>query len=506
MKIFSAEQTRAWDAYTIAHEPLPSIDLMERAAAACTHWLLPRWGGARPFVVLCGKGNNGGDGLAIARQLIDYGRSVSVFILDSGKAGSPDFLQNLARLQQLSDRIELIESTMPDLAPEAIIIDALFGTGLRGPLAGTAAGLVASLNTLSQPVVSIDLPSGLLPDAPSAGRAVVRAAHTLTFGAPKLGQLLQENGDFIGHLHVLDIGLSAAYASNTSSPYEYVDAAFARALFRPRQPFAHKGRYGHALLVAGSYGKMGAALMAATACLRGGAGLLSCHSPRCGFAVLQGRVPEAMFLPDAAEEHLTTLPENLDSYAAIGIGPGIGTEEATVELLEAYLRTARCPLVLDADALNILARRNDLLPLVPKGSLLTPHPKEFDRLFGEHSSDFERIHTASTQAMALGSVVLLKGHHTFSAAPDGRGYFNSTGNAGMAKGGSGDVLTGLLTALLAQGYPAAEAAALGVWLHGKAGDAAAQRHSLESLLPTDLAAELGTAFRALYADNANEDL
>ncbi|RYY90009.1 MAG: NAD(P)H-hydrate dehydratase [Chitinophagaceae bacterium] len=498
MKIFSAAQTRAWDTFTNANEPVASLELMERAAAACTRWLLQRFDGTHPFYIFCGKGNNGGDGLAIARQLIDYGRTVSVFILDSGSSGSPDFMANLTRLQQVTDRIELLEDgNFPVLPGEAVTVDALFGTGLKGGLEGRSAQLVEYLNEQAACVVSIDLPSGLMADTHTQGPAL-RANLTLTFGAPKVGQLLQENGPFVGELHLLDIGLSKSFADATETPYHFVDEALARSFFVRRNRFAHKGTFGHALLVAGAYGKMGAAVMAAQACLRGGSGLLSCHVPRCGNDILQSTVPEAMLLPDTEEESLRNLPPALERFTAIGIGPGIGTAATTVELLEAYLRNAKTPFVLDADALNILSRSPHLLPLVPAGSILTPHPKEFDRLFGTHHSDFDRVDTALRQARALQSVVLLKGHHTFTATPGGNGYFNSTGNAGMAKGGSGDVLTGLLTALLAQGYGAEAAAVLGVWLHGKAADIAIGKQSEESLLPTDCSEQLGAAFRCLY--------
>ncbi|RYY40588.1 MAG: NAD(P)H-hydrate dehydratase [Chitinophagaceae bacterium] len=498
MKIFSAEQTRAWDAYTIAHEPIVSIELMERAAAACTRWLLERFAGVHPFYIFCGNGNNGGDGLAIARQLIDYGRSASVFILDSGKSGSPDFLQNLQRLQTVTDRIELLDGNqLPHLPADAVVIDSLFGTGLNAPLQGPAAALAAYINANAQQVVSIDLPSGMLADEPSTG-PIVSSDVTLTFGAPKLAQLLQENGVYVGQLVLLDIGLSPEYSTTTRSAFEYVDEARARSLFRPRNRFAHKGTYGHALLVAGAYGKMGAAVMAAQACLRGGSGLLSCHVPGCGYAIMQSTVPEAMLLPDNEDRLLRKLPPDIERYNAIGIGPGIGADAVTVELLSAYFTATRASFVVDADALNILSRNPHLLQRVPAGSILTPHPKEFDRLFGAHPSDFDRVATALREAARLHCVILLKGHHTFTATPGGTGFFNSTGNAGMAKGGSGDVLTGLLTALLAQGYSAEDAAVLGVWLHGRAADSAVQTESLESLLPTDIVAHFGAAFRRLY--------
>jgi ADP-dependent NAD(P)H-hydrate dehydratase / NAD(P)H-hydrate epimerase len=498
MKIFSAGQVRAWDVYTIAHEPVAPIDLMERTAGSCVQWLLRHFPNRKPFHIFCGRGNNGGDGLAIARILIAEGQEVAVYVLDTVGVSSEDFRHNRERLEAITLIHPVKESTvLPEVPHGAIVVDALFGTGLNKPLYGIAGRLVKHLNEQSNTRISIDMPSGLFADAVSSENVVISAHHTLTFAAPKLALLLQENGPYTGEVHILDIGLSPAYLEATETAYEFVDETLVRSIYRPRNRFAHKGTFGHALVAAGSYGKMGAALMAASACLRGGAGLLSCHVPRCGVGILQTALPEAMVLPDADEEFLTAIPEGIERFSAIGIGPGIGSSDATVELLERYLQHAVCPLVLDADALNIFAQHPYWLQRLPAGSILTPHPKEFDRIFGAHSSDFDRIATALTQAKALQSVVLLKGHHTFIATPGGRGYFNSTGNAGMAKGGSGDVLTGLLAALLAQGYSPVNAAILGVWLHGYAGDAASRKWSAESMLPTDLAACLGDGFKAL---------
>ncbi|TCJ19012.1 NAD(P)H-hydrate dehydratase [Flaviaesturariibacter flavus] len=500
MKIFSAEQMRAWDAYTIRHEPVLSIDLMERAAGRCADWLLAHFGQETGFMVFCGMGNNGGDGLAIARMLLAAGRRAGVVILESRRQGSPDFLENLKRLQAASGAIFLLAAgdAIPDVPAGAVVVDALFGTGLNTPLSGHAARLVEHLNGLPNTRVAIDLPSGLFADRSAVGNPVLLATHTLTFAAPKLGLLLQENAPFTGEVHILDIGLSPAFESATETRFQLATATLVKSRFRPRNRFAHKGNFGHAYLAAGSLGKMGAALMAATACLRGGAGLLSCHVPRCGVGILQTALPEAMALPDPDETRLTTLPGETSRYNCAGIGPGIGTSTQTAAMLRSCLAKFQVPFVLDADALNLLAKDESLMSLLPAGSILTPHPKEFDRLFGAHDSDFDRIETALAAAERLQSVVLLKGHHTFIASPTGSGYFNTTGNAGMAKGGSGDVLTGLLTALLAQGYGAEDAALVGVWLHGKAGDLAVERQSYESLLPGDLVARLGAAFRQLY--------
>ncbi|GAA4331139.1 NAD(P)H-hydrate dehydratase [Flaviaesturariibacter amylovorans] len=500
MKIFTAAQVRAWDAATIDEQGISSLDLMERAAACCTEWLLHHCPPDAPFALFCGRGNNGGDGLAIVRQLLAAGRSVSVYVVQPGRAASPDFAANHTRLAASGISIGAVEegAPLPGIPAGSVVVDALFGAGLNKPLEGVAAALTVALNDSGASIISIDLPSGLFMDRPSTTHAVIRATHTLTFGAPKLALLLQENAPFIGAVQVLGIGLSTRFAQETQSPYFYLTNKEAKARFRPRPRFAHKGSFGHLLLAAGARGKMGAALLAATAAARGGAGLLSCHIPRCGELVLQTALPEAMLATDACEDFLTELPADMDRYDVVAIGPGIGTSDPVAELLERYLQHSPGPMVLDADALNILAQHPYWLLRLPPGSILTPHPKEFDRLFGTHTSDFDRIRTALDQAAALKSAVLLKGHHTFVALPDGTGAFNSTGNPGMARGGSGDVLTGLLGALLAQGYSAADAALLGVYLHGAAGDSAAAAASAEAMLPSDLILHLGNAFRRLY--------
>lgn len=500
MNILSATQIREWDRFTIEHEPISSIQLMERAAGRCAEWILAHFSPALPIQIFCGKGNNGGDGLAIARLLYRQKRQVQVYVLESGKEGSADFQANLERLR--AEGIETLSfldanSGMPSLSGKDLIVDALFGSGLNKPLEGLAAELVTHINAIGATVISIDLPSGLFTDRSSRNCPVVKASFTLTFQVYKLALLVQENAPFIGTVEVLDIGLHPDFRPSESGEKEMIRKATLQPFYRPRNRFAHKGTFGHALLAAGSYGKMGAAVLAARACLRSGPGLLTLFIPRCGYSIAQVSVPEAMALTGEAENHLSGLPEDIDRFTAIGIGPGIGTAEDTQKLLSFIVRRFPRPLVIDADALNCFSLRKDLMNGLPAGSLLTPHPKEFDRLFGEHASDFDRIQTALERAAALRVVIVLKGHHTLIATPEGKGWFNNTGNPGMAKGGSGDALTGILTALLSQGYSSVEAALMGVYLHGLAGDLAAKEISLESLTPSDLIRFLSPAFRQL---------
>jgi hydroxyethylthiazole kinase-like uncharacterized protein yjeF len=507
MKILTASQIREWDQYTIDHEPITSIDLMERAASRCVEWLMANYPAAASFNIFCGKGNNGGDGLAIARMLIQRAYEVTVHILEFGHKGTDDFQANLARLHSLtSTGIHFIQTAgnFPRIAKDSVVVDAIFGSGLNMGLEGITAELVSYLNNAGAPVVSIDIPTGLSTDQSSKAQATIKAAHTLGFQCFKPAFLYAENAAAIGQLHLLQIGLHPGYYESVAAAHQMVDAEMISSIYRPRQPFAHKGNFGHALLLAGSYGKIGAAVLAAKACLKAGAGLLTCQVPACGYEILQTSLPEAMVVTTGNEHFLSgTLWKDLNRYNALGIGPGIGTEVETRGLMRQLLHSYKLPMVIDADGLNILASEDDLLPLIPAGSILTPHPKEFERLFGKSENDFNRVEKASQKAEELNCIMILKGHYSFIAFPQGfclpgtntRKFFNSTGNAGMAKGGTGDVLTGIITSLLAQGYSPAEAAIIGVYLHGLAGDIAAKKHSMESMLATDLINCIGEGFR-----------
>ncbi|MBV7529383.1 NAD(P)H-hydrate dehydratase [Chitinophaga sp. sic0106] len=499
MKIFSAAQIREADAYTIEHEPVSSLDLMERAAAACTDWITDHFTPAHPVYIICGKGNNGGDGLAITRQLLEKGYEANAWLL-TGHA-SPDNLANQERLEQrYPGHIHPLNDLQgfPIPAADGIIVDALFGTGLNKPVAGWMAGVIHRINDLRMchTVVSVDIPSGLQADNSSLHTPVVQAHHTLSFETYKLAFLLPENAVFGGEIHVLPIGLHQDYLTQTPVRFHLSDADTIRTIYQPRNPFGHKGTYGHALIIAGSYGKIGAALLATRACLRAGVGLLTCHVPGCGYDIMQLGEPAAMCITDSEMQHSTHF--HLDAaqakYNCIGIGPGLGTHQQTALALEKLLESYPLPMVIDADALNIISVYPYLLYKIPKGSMLTPHPKEFERLFGATANQFERLDLLSRKSMETGLYILLKGRYSTIACPDGSLYFNPTGNAGMATGGSGDVLTGILTAMLAQGYTPKAAIILGVWLHGYAGDLAAASLSQEAMTASDIIHHLGDAF------------
>lgn len=497
--IFSAEQIRAWDEFTIKNEPVSSLDLMERASNACVQWLQENNYTSRSFAICCGKGNNGGDGLAIARMLINKGCRVVVYILEFGHKGTEDFQQNLARLQSMTADVRFIQSNanFPALSPTDVVIDALLGSGLNRLLGGVTAELVEYLNTWGKEIISIDIPSGLFVDKSSKGNTVIQAHHTLSFQCFKPALLVAENEQFIGEVHILDIGLHPGFVQNNPPAYRWIDALLVQGIYQPRKKFAHKGTYGHALLVAGSYGKMGAAVLAAKGCLRSGVGLLTMHVPGCGVQVMQASVAEAMCVADREERRNTHIDADLSAFNVIGIGPGIGKEDATAKMLETMLRQYNKPLVLDADALNIISSKPHLLASVPPYSILTPHPKEFERLFGKKDDDFERISTAVEQSKLHKLIIVLKGRHTLVASPSGNIYFNSTGNAGMATGGTGDVLTGIVTGLLAQGYEPEQAAVFGVFWHGLAGDIASGLYTPECMIASDIPDSLGHALQTL---------
>lgn len=501
MKILSAEQIHTVDQYTIRHEPIASIDLMERASGVFVQWFAFRFPAAadRPVMVFCGPGNNGGDGLAVARLLHERFYQVTVYRCAVSDSLSEDNRTNLERLQQKRVvRLRTLEEgeEMPALPPDAIVVDALFGSGLSRPVEGYWARLLQYLN--EQPVtrVAIDIPSGLFADRHSAG-TTFRAHHTLSFESPKLAFFMPENSPAVGNWEVRPIGLSARAVEEAESPFFFMNETMLRPLLIDRQPFDHKGTFGHAHIIAGSYGKMGAAILCSRATLRAGAGLVTVHVPKAGYEIMQISFPEAMVVIDDHKFLFSCPQEEVSQYDVIGIGPGLGTNEVTICAVETLLEERQKPMVLDADALNILAKKPELMERLPENSLLTPHPREFERLFGTSENDFARLEKQRAKARELGVYIVLKTGATAIACPDGKVFFNGTGNPGMGTAGTGDVLTGILSGLLAQGYSSENAARLGVYLHGLAGDLAAGQNGPESLIAEDVISHLGAAFQKL---------
>jgi hydroxyethylthiazole kinase-like uncharacterized protein yjeF len=492
MKIFNTEQIRAADAYTIIHEPISSLGLMERASTAFVRWFCDQFVNTRPIGIFCGKGNNGGDGLAIARLLSEKAYQVKVFIVEHSENASDDFTANLARLENhlKPARIHTVQD-FPHIPESMVLIDAMLGSGLSKPVSGVLAEVIQKLNQSAKKIISVDIASGLYAHKSNVKEDIIVKPHcTVSFQFPKLAFMMPQNTGFTGNWHVADIGLSPEFITNTPTPYFYTDKAEAESKIIPRNKFSHKGTFGHGLILAGCYGKMGAAVLSGRACLRSGIGLLSMHIPGCGYEIMQISIPEAMVTVDPDHKHLSALPD-IASYSAIGIGPGLGKEKVTVKLLETLLKQIKAKLVIDADALNILSEHPELLHLLPRNTILTPHPKEFQRLAGESDDEYHRLELARSFAEEHQIIICLKGAHTAVVLSNGDVHFNSTGNAGMATGGTGDVLTGIITSLLAQGYEPEQAAVLGVYQHGLAGDKAADQKGQSAMIASDVVDHLG---------------
>lgn len=502
MKILDAPQIRQVDAQTIEQEPIKSIDLMERAARQCFLRIKRLMKPGLGIKVFCGMGNNGGDGLAIARMLAGSGYPVKVYKVVHTENASQDFKINEERLKKVrrAELIELIsEKHLPEVGKEDLIIDALFGTGINRPLKGLPAKVVQHINQSGAFVVSIDLPSGLFCEDNRGNdyKKVVKANLTLTFQLPKLALLLPGNASFSGHWEILDIKLHPDAIAFAETRNFYLEAEDIRSFYRPREKYDHKGHFGHALLLAGSYGKAGAAVLAARAAMKTGAGLLTAHLPSGLVPIMQASLPEAMCLADEGHS-IITHPGDVSFYNAIAVGPGIGKDPQTANALKLLIQNTQNPLVLDADALNLLSENPTWLSFLPGGSVLTPHPREFERLVGKFPDDYERLEIARAFSLKYQVYLVLKGAHTAIVSPDGKIFFNSTGNPGMATAGSGDVLTGIILGWMAQGYSPLQSALAGVHIHGLAGDMAARSQGPESLIAGDIVAQLPKAIKRIF--------
>ena len=503
MKIFTAAQIHELDNYTITHEPIKSIDLMERAAKTITRAIMDEWTDRTPMVIFAGPGNNGGDSLAVARLLAEENYKVSVYLFNIHNELSDDCAANKQRLIDSKRVGHFTEVTLnfdpPELTEDMVVIDGLFGSGLNKPLIGGFASLVKYINQCPAKVVSIDIPSGLMceDNTYNIHSNIIRADLTLTLQQKKLSMMMADCQKYIGRLRVLDIRLSKEYIDKTEANCRILEEQDVRRLLMPRDDFAHKGAMGNALIIAGSYGMAGAAVLATRACLRSGVGKVTVHTPRRNYLVMQTAVPEAVMQMDHEETYFSESVDSTD-FDALGIGPGLGLVENTAIALIGQIRRTSCPIVADADALNILANHQAWMQQLPSGIIMTPHPKEFDRMAGSTSNnDYERLIRAQQMAEHIKGYIILKGHHSALCMPDGHIVFNATGNSGMATAGSGDVLTGILTALLARGYDKGTACQLGMYLHGLAGDLAAKEVGKESLVASDIIQFLPKAFLKL---------
>lgn len=501
MKIFTNEQIRAIERFTIEHEGVTSLELIERAATAIACEIMSRWRPNKPVWVFAGQGNNGADALATSRILIEQGYKVEVLLFNVFGRLSEECAECRDRLLALGD-VKFTEVTgdfnPPFITPDSIIIDGLFGSGLKEGLTGGFKALVDYINNSQATIVSIDVPSGLFSEwnEDNLSRNIVHANLTLAMQFPRVSFFIADNAPCLGEWKVLDIELSHQEIKNTHSQYFLLEKHDARRILQRRNEFSTKNDYGSALIVAGCYGMLGAAQLSAKGALRAGIGRLTMHVPRCGFTVLQTAVPEAMVQVDHNDSGITDIQIKHD-YDVVAIGPGIGTHDLTVRAVESFINEASKPLVIDADGLNCIALRPTILNTLPAYSVITPHAGEFDRLFGEHNSHEARLRTAIEKAEYYGINILLKGHYTTVIRPDGRILFSASGTPALATPGSGDVLTGIITALMAQGYSSDIAAILGAYIHGFAGQLAAERHGEYGVLASDIAANVGVAIKEI---------
>ena len=501
MKILTAKQLAEADKKTLEVQGISSEELMERASTLVFNEIHKRLQGAPvPIKIFCGIGNNGGDGLVIARHLVQHGYNVETYVVNYTDKRSEDFLKNYEKLKEITnDWPSLIKGAndFPKIEIGDFVIDAIFGIGLNRPIEGWLKELIKHINASDAFVLSVDVPTGLFTDAPTEDiEAVIEAAYTLSFQSPKFSFFLPEAIDKIGDLQVLDIGLDREFISNITDAAFLIGMEEAMKLYIPRKKNSHKGDFGHCLVAGGSYGKIGSVLLTATAALRTGAGLCTVYIPKCGYQIVQSKLPESMVLTDADENILTSFPSDFEADV-IGFGMGVGTDDKTLAALKACLESSKNPLLIDADGLNLLSKNKDLLKLLPENSVLTPHPGELKRLIGDWKDDFEKIKKVKQFSKKYKVCVVVKGAYTFIIDRDEL-YVNSSGNPGMATAGSGDVLSGVITSLISQKYNPTAAAVLGVYLHGLAGDIVVRELGYQGLIAGDIAENMGRAFVELF--------
>ena len=501
MKILSKEQIYQGDKITIEKQNISSADLMERAGIQIFNWLHKRMQGAQvPIRVFCGIGNNGGDGLVLARHLITHGYNVLTYVVNCSDKRSKDFLINYDKIKNVTHDWPLLLSCkeeFPTIDKDDIIVDAVFGIGLNRPADDWVKALFQHFNTSKAFTVSIDMPSGLYTDKiPEDENAVVWSDYTLSFVSPKLVFFLPETAKFVTQWSVLDISIDEEYLSEIETEVEFIEKYEVLSIYKPRDKFSHKGHFGHSLIIGGSYGKIGAVTLTSRAALSTGAGLITAYIPKCGYTILQASFPEAMVITDKNEDYISKIDFNIKP-TVIGIGVGLGTHTKTIDAFEVFLKQNKMPLVIDADGLNILSKKKSLLKHLPKNTVLTPHPKELERLIGKWADDFDKLKKVKTFSKKHKVIVVIKGANTITVFKD-KLYINSTGNPGMATAGSGDVLTGIITGLISQKYTSLEATIFGVYLHGKAADIAVEDIGNESLISSHIIEYLGEAYLDLF--------
>ena len=505
MKIFNAQQIKIIDEKTIKSEPIASIDLMERAAMLCYQWIINQDVQDKQIHIFCGMGNNGGDGLALARLLYLDDFMTRTCIVHFSENMSEDFVTNYQRAEEAGIFPQSIhaEDDFPEISKDDIVIDAIFGVGLNKPPRGFTKKLIQHINNSGAKVYSIDVPSGLFTNKAVEDReTVIKSTKTLTFQTPKLAFLLPDNQDYLASFTLLDIGLDNEALQNTPSNYHFILNSDVQSFYKERKKYSHKGSYGHSLLIGGSFGKIGAAVLASKAALRIGSGLVTAYIPKCGYTIMQTSIPEVMVEVDAENE--IEFINYKSNPTVIGLGMGLGTSDKTVKALGEFLKLNKFPLVIDADALNIISKNNDYLKLLPENTVLTPHPKELERLIGTWFDDYDKLDKIKAFSTKYKCIVVLKGAHTVVVQND-QFYFNSTGNPALATAGTGDVLTGMITGLIAQNYSALEATILGVFLHGRTADIAEMfTNNFESFIASDIFKFLPNAFNSIVEIDGEE--
>ncbi len=499
MKIYSAEQVYAADKVTIEKQHITSDALMERAAVQIFNWIHMRMQGAQVKIHLfCGIGNNGGDGIALARHLQEHGYNIDVYVVNYSKKRSKDFLTNLDRLKDRKIWPEFLDadSILPEIGRDDVIVDAIFGIGLNRAPDAWVKELIGHLHKTEAFILSVDISSGLFTNQlPVGENAAIRSNYVLSFQAPKLVFFLPQTGVYSNQWEVLDIGLDREYLMEAETEYELIGKQEVLPYYIPREKFTHKGTYGHALIVGGTKGKIGAVLLAARACLHTGVGLVTAYVPEVGYTPLQTALPEAMVITNGENEIAEIAFDCTPTI--IGIGMGLGTGVAATKAFGQFLRKNKTPLIVDADGLNILSENKAWLEKLPEQSILTPHPKELERLIGKWKDDFDKLAKAKAFSKKYNCIVVIKGANTVTIYKD-KGYINTTGNPGMATGGSGDALTGVISALVAQKYAPLEAAIFGVYLHGRAGDIAVEETGYQALTASRIIENIGKAFIDLF--------
>lgn len=499
MKLFSGEQIYAADKFTIEKQQITTDALMERSAIQIFNWIHARMQGAPVKIHLfCGIGNNGGDGIALARHLQEHGYNIEVYVVNYSKTRSKDFLINLERLKDRKIWPEFLDSEceLSAIGRDDIIVDAIFGIGLNREPEDWVVKIMDHLHQAQAFILSVDIPSGLFTDKiPKNKKAVIKANFVLSFQTPKLVFFLPETGIYIEQWEVLDIGLDSEYLTTTDTAYDLIGKHDVLPFYIPRKKYAHKGTFGHALIIGGSKGKIGAVTLASRACLNSGAGLVTALLPECGSIAVQTALPEVMVLT-GGEDSISKIKFDIVP-TVIGIGVGLGTNDDTVKAFANFLGKNKTTLVIDADALNILSENKALLKKLPAQSVLTPHPKELERLIGKWKNDFDKLKKTKAFSKKYNCIVVIKGAHSITVS-DAQGYINTTGNPGMATAGSGDALTGIITGLIAQDYEPLKATIFGVYLHGKAGDIAVEQTGYQALTASNVIDGLGFAFIDLF--------